>query len=583
MSKTLPLTRWPRIASRIAGSVMSKIQQPHPAESLTRYSTFNDETGSRQSCRKRRSTKHATSAGSRPALRVVAIAPPDWVHGKKDKRALNSSDPASLFNACRVAASRALSKTGAWANSNWAGETRAKVRAHFLLLYSLDDIPAFIEILEREKPNILLLGAMTLCIPGAIECAKIAKEMFGDDIVVVLGGRHVTETIYLWHAKARQPADVVHHRASPARLIREGRLPQVFDVVVSGDGEFFIAELGEILEHKRAPYDLQSIFAEFDRATPGDWIASLPASSLEVVSTGIPINANELPPLASLFGVSAAFDVFGGRMTAHVFSDTGRGCVYDCDFCSEKSGVTGGLRDIGNAAKRLHRQLQDAVDVIERDHPGKGASAFVEDSVLLGGSPRALDTLCELLEANPLPIEFGGQFTVDQILRRERQIARLASVGLRYIFIGLETFDPDEIGGMNKDIGSKNESWQSRAERVFQILAYNEIACGCALLFGLGESQRSRIALLDAVIDSRLSTGRPAVLSANWAVQHPLRGQTGKLEYDYLEWGTPAGPYLDLFHHFGEASLNYPLEGQNAPEIHELEDVVRRLQDFQRL
>ncbi|MEZ5784522.1 MAG: hypothetical protein R3D70_23680 [Rhizobiaceae bacterium] len=316
--------------------MMSKIQQPYPTDRLTRPTVFDDATGSRRFCLSRRSSKNATCAETRSALRVVAVAPPDWVQGKKDGRALNSSDPASLFNACRVAALRALSRTGAWANSNWAGETRSKVRANFLLMYSLDDIPAFIEMMEREKPNVLLLGAMTLCMPGAIECAKIAKEMFGDDIVVVLGGRHVTETIYLWHAKARQAAGVVHHRASPARLIREERLPPVFDVVVSGDGEFFIAELGEILERKRAPYDIAAIIAEFDRAIPGDWIASLPASSLEVVSTGIQIDANELPPLASLFGVSAAFNVFGGRMTAHVFSDTGRGCVYDCDFCSEK-------------------------------------------------------------------------------------------------------------------------------------------------------------------------------------------------------------------------------------------------------
>jgi B12-binding domain/radical SAM domain protein len=561
--------------------MMSKFHEAYPADHLTRPSGAGKATRLLRPNRNRRSPKRAIDPVLRPALRVVAVAPPDWIQGKKDKRALNSSDPASLFNACRVAASRASSGAGAWANSNWTGETRSNIRENFLLLYSLDDLPAFIEVLQRERPNVLLLGAMTLCMPGAIECANIAKAMFGDDIIVVLGGRHVTETIYLWHGKARQAADIIHHRASPVRLIREGRIPPVFDVLVSGDGEFFIAELGEILERRRAPYDIEAILTEFDRATPGDWIASLPASSLEMVSAGVQINPNDLPPLASLFGVSAAFDVFGGRMTAHVFSDTGRGCVYDCDFCSEKHGVTGGLRDISNAAKRLHRQLEDAVDVIERDHPGKGASAFVEDSILLGGSPRALDTLCELLEANPLPIEFGAQFTVDQILRREQQIARLAGVGLRYVFIGLETFDPDEIGGMSKDIGSSAGSWQARAERVFQILAQNGIACGCALLFGLGESHRSRIALLDTVIESRLRTGRPAVLSANWAVQHPLRGQTGEPEYDYLEWGTPAGPYLDLFHHFGEASLNYPLENQKAPEIHELEEVVSRLQAFQ--
>jgi hypothetical protein len=86
---------------------------------------------------------------------------------------------------------------------------------------------------------------------------------------------------------------------------------------------------------------------------------------------------------------------------------------------------------------------------------------------------------------------------------------------------------------------------------------------------------------LDAVVEARRQTGCPAFLSANWAVQHPLRGQTGGLEYDYLDWGTPAGPYLDNFHHFGEASLNYCLENQAPPEIHELEEIVHKLRAFQ--
>jgi len=516
-----------------------------------------------------------------PALRVVAVAPPDWVQGKKGERALNSSDPASLFNACRIAAHRALHGVGAWRDSNWGGAERARVRGNFLLLYSLDDMPAFIELLKRERPNVLLLGAMTLCMPGAIECARIARKMFGREILIVLGGRHPSETIYLGAGRVREAENVRHHRASPTRLIADGRIPAFFDAIVSGDGEFVIAELGEIVARERAPYDPRAIFTKLDRVAPGDWIISLPESGQDIVSRGIPINANALPPLAGLFGVSASFDVFGGRMTAHIFSDTGRGCVYDCAFCSERSSITGGLRDISNAAARLYRQLEDAVKAIEEDHPGRGASAFVEDSVLLGGSPRALDKLCELLEAQPLPIEFGAQFTIDQILKREDQLARLSRVGLRYVFIGLETMDPDEIGGMSKDIGAKNGSWQSRSKRVFETLSRNGIACGCALLFGLGEAHVSRIALLDALIEERREFGTPSVVSANWAVQHPLRNHEDGVDYDYLDWGTPIGPYLDLFHHFGEASLRYGLRDQTVPQIEELVEIVQKLDEFE--
>jgi B12-binding domain/radical SAM domain protein len=513
-------------------------------------------------------------------LRVVAVAAPDWFSGKKDDNALNSSDPASLYNACRVAAQRALYGNTGWSKSNWAGRGRAGVRANFQLLYSLDNLPEFKRLLEREKPNLLLLGAMSLCMPGAIECAKIAREMFGRDILIVLGGRHASETIYLWNSKARHPGDVLHHRGSPSRLIREGRIQPVFDAVVSGEGESLIAELGEIVAASRAPYDPGEIFRKLPRGTPGDWIVSLPSERTEIVSSGVPIDPNELPPLASLFGVSATFDIFNGRMTAHVFSDTGRGCVYDCDFCSERSRINGGLKDLENAAFRLYRQFSDAIAVIEEDHSGRGASAFVEDSVLLGGSPRALDQLAELLENDPLPIEFGAQFTVDQILKRETQLLRLSKVGLRYIFIGLETNEPNEIGGMSKDIGGKDGSWEARSERVFEILRRNGITCGCALLFGLGESHSSRLALLSRLISAKRETGIPTVLSANWAVQHPLQDHGGDAGYDYVEWGTPVGPYLELFHHFGEASLNYRMPGVEPPRIGELAEIVGKLRSF---
>jgi B12-binding domain/radical SAM domain protein len=374
--------------------------------------------------------------------------------------------------------------------------------------------------------------------------------------------------------------DVLHHRGSPSRLIREAHIPPVFDVVVSGDGEYVIAELGEIVAHVAPPYHPQKIVGKLSTNTPGDWIVSLPEDCVEIVSAGHRIDPNGLPPLPGLFGVSASFDVFNGRMTAHVFSDIGRGCVYNCDFCSEKSSVTGPLNALPSAAKRLYRQLEDAVEIIQEDYPTLGASAFVEDSVLLGGSPKALDSLASMLEQQPLQIEFGAQLTIDQVLARGPQLARLAQVGLRYLFIGVETMDPNDFGGMSKDIGGKGGSWDSRTRHAFDLLQHHGIACGCSLLFGLGERHSSRVALLEMLINNRRKSGYPSVLSANWAVQHPLRGTCGDPGYNYVDWGTPIGPYIELFHHFGEASLLYPLSGQRAPAIHEIEEVVAKLTEF---
>ena len=527
----------------------------------------------------RNEPKSDASNSAHMPLRALAVAAPDRVAGRKSSLTLDSSDPASLFNACRIAAERTLSGNSAWARSNWAGG-RKEVRKHFALLYSQDDLQHFTEMLTRVRPNLLLIGAMTLCMPGAVECARRARELLGDEVLIVLGGRHATETIYLSSSRKRTPDSIIHHSASPVLLARQGRISGLFDVVVSGESEHLIAEVGEIVARCQGPCDARSIFCNLPPETPGDWILSTADPNRELVSSGVPIDRNLLPPLAPLFGVSAAFDVFEGRRTAHVFSDTGPGCVYNCSFCSERSAITGRLADLENAPKRLYRQLAEAAKVISEDSPGFGASAFVEDSVLLGGSPRSIDLFCDLLEANPIAIHFGAQLTIDQILRRETQIARLASVGLKYLFIGLETLDPDEIGGMSKDLGTSHGTWHLRFRKALDILDRCGIACGCALLFGLGEAHASRMALLDAVTAERGKRGNPVALSANWAVQHPLRGQMGDPGLDYLRWGTPPGPMLDLFHNFGEASTEYCIAGTTPPILEEVEEICQALEKF---
>jgi B12-binding domain/radical SAM domain protein len=510
-------------------------------------------------------------------IRAVAVSAPDWPEGRKNAQALNSLDPVSLFNACRYAAARAQDRTGMWSKSNWAVDRRA-LRDRLLLMYSLDDMPAFDELLRRERPNLLLIGAMTLCMPGAIACAKRAKQILGDNVLVVLGGRHVNETIYLDSRFVRDNAAVQHHVGSPLRLMATAAIPHVFDAVVSGDGEYVIAELGELVaaaEDTPTGDPAARLLRTLNPQSPGGWIVGWTEEDRvqTVVSDGVPINYANLPSPSQMFGVSTAFDCFGGRMTAHVFSDIGRGCVYDCNFCSERASVSGGIRDLDNSADRLYRQLKEAHDVISEDCPDRGASAFVEDSVMLGGKPKLIAHLCEKLERHPIDIVFGAQFTIDQILSRQLELTRLRQVGLTYVFVGVETLTPSEIGGMSKDLGRKKASWLSRIQQTLAFLRSINIQCGCALLFGLGEPHESRIHLLKILSDLRREFGAPKPISLNWAVQHPLCGQDGGAGYDYINWGTPPGEYLTYFHRFGEASLNYPLRHVSPPRLSELRDI----------
>src|SRR5690606_9790538 len=123
----------------------------------------------------------------------------------------------------------------------------------------------------------------------------------------------------------------------------------------------------------------------------------------------------------------------------------GPGCIYDCSFCSERRSVTGSIQEIKGAPRRIYKQFEETLSTISQAYPNRGASAFVEDSTFLSGSPLAISQLCQLMEDRPLDIVFGGQFTIDQILSRKDIIRRLAKNGLRYVFVGLETLNPQEI------------------------------------------------------------------------------------------------------------------------------------------
>lgn len=507
-------------------------------------------------------------------LRVVAVSAPELPESHVGRLVLGSNDPASLFNACRYGALLADRGVGSWADSNWA-VPRGQRRESLLLMHSFrDDLPQLERMLLRERPNLLLLGAMTVCYPGAIACARFARQVLGDKVCIVLGGRHALETIY-----RDRSGRIEHHPGSPLRQMAEGLLENCFDLVLGGEGEHFIPWLGErVAALERAGHPMTEIHRHLDGVTqvPGRWQLGWIEDDgrIRVVEGLRPaFDRNEMPVPCEMFGVRTAFDVFDGRLTAHAFSDTGSGCAYDCSFCSERRSIAGPLVQLDTGAGRLFRQLDSVCRVVAEDHPGRKASAFVEDSTLLAGSNTGLRQLVDLLGAANLDIRFGGQLTLDQILSRRDLLRDLKSVGLDYLFIGIETFDPESIGGMSKDLGGNQGRWMHRTERALEMLADIGIQVGAAILFGLGEPHRHRLKLLQTLDEWRSLYGGPDPVSFNWAVQHPLQGMDGGTGYLYQDWAIPAGPWLEAFEDFGEASVLYPLAGQEPPRLEEVLEI----------
>ncbi len=508
------------------------------------------------------------------SLRIVAVSAPYWLEGKFVNHSLKSEDPASLFNACRYAAFLAESGVGPWGESNWA-ESREKRRESILLMNSLtEEISDFDLLLKKEKPNLLLIGAMTLCLPGAVALAKRARETLGEEVCIVLGGWHSTESIYFDTCLNK----IKHHVSSPLRLMLEGYIDPNFDLVVSGEAEHLIAKIGnmvDLLDQRGLPMSKVYDYLDGLLNTPGDWIIGWVKK--ETIWTfkgrGYPLDRDELMSPCSMFGVRASFNVFGAKKTAHVFSDSGRGCVYSCDFCSESNSICGSLAQINTSANRLYEQLKDAVQSIKEESPSCRASAFIEDSSMLAGSSIYMQKLADLLSDCSLDIDFGGQLTIDQALCRLDVLKNLKKVGFNYLFVGIETMNPDLINGMVK-VKKSEHSWMVRVEKLFSSLSEMGISCGASLLFGIGESRKSRTLLFEQITKWRKSYGFPNPIAINWAVQHPRRGNDGGSNYRYVQWGIPSGPFMNVFKDFGEASINYPIAGQDPPSLGEAEELV---------
>jgi B12-binding domain/radical SAM domain protein len=517
-------------------------------------------------------------------LRLMALSAPHWVKKVAERSvSLNSRSPFSLQNAVRLAASKALSGEGTLGKSNWSSRDELRDTV-FLMEYWEDEKESLAEKLREVRPNVLFIGSMTLAFPGAIEVAKLAKEILGEEVFIILGGKHTNETFF--DGGGKLGSNIQNTKGSPLRLMKESKIDRLFDLVCSGPAEELIAavteKIGELLEQGK---ELKEIYNEIEGLTKtvkGDWRAGWvnDGEVEQFQSLKLPIDYNEMPVPAEVFGIKGKFDVFGTEITAHAFSDTSPGCVFDCFFCSERSSINPRTQDRNHAADRLFRQLKSIKEVAERENHTNSVSVFVEDSTLLniGRDPAQIYRLAELMKKDGLHINFGGQFTVDELLdpKIQEALVELKEVGFSYVFTGMETEDEEIAGTMAKNLTKGAGDWVSRNEQVVSFLKEVGIKYGVSVLFGLGEKQETRLKQLDQIKNWQAEYGEPVVVSLNLATVHPLQ-ETG-LDEDFIEWGTKAdSPHMEDFQRlFGEASDRYAVDKEHLPTVQELKGLEEK-------
>lgn len=536
-------------------------------------------------------------------FKILAVSAPHWVSNSnlENNFSFNSQTPFSLQNALRDAVDSSINNEDSyWYKSNFR-DFESRNQAVVMLEYWEQDRSKFEELFDRISPNLLLIGAMSLSFPGAIEIAKYAKEKKGNEVFVVLGGKHVNETVF----KNSKTQQIMNHIGSPLVLMQQEVIPKVFDLVVSGDGEKIVTAIGEVLGSlifKNASFDNFKNGSNIQKLveSKGSWVLGQLINN-EIVyvqnesKEGIDYSTLAFP--LEQFEFKKGFNIFKSDYTVHLYSDSSRGCGYDCFFCSEKSQINGKLRIKDYVSiDRLFKQFYRLKIISKERYVNNSISAFIEDSIMLTGNPFFLETFADRCIESGIRIKFGAQFTIDTFLtlannKNIEKLEKLIKVGLDYVAFGIETSD-DEIALSFSKNTNKKIGWLEKTKHLVVTCQQNNLKCGMFLIWGLGETQRMREFQLDQIILWIERYRVPIDVGLNIATQHPLQitnetylNEFGYKKYNYIEWGTDIDDdYLPFFIElFGEASVKYAIYKDKLPKIEDLKILREKYIKIKRL
>jgi anaerobic magnesium-protoporphyrin IX monomethyl ester cyclase len=261
--------------------------------------------------------------------------------------------------------------------------------------------------IQREKPDIIGITAMTPTINSAIKIARQIKELH-NDVIIVLGGPHVT--------------------LFPEETLK--RVPEA-DIVVQGEGEQTMVELVETLENGNSVNTQVSGVTYREK----NCIQSSPTRQLISDLDSLPFPAFHLLPMAKY-----RLHPPHGRKLPSIPIITSRGCPYRCIYCSKS--VFG----------RQYRANSPAYVVNEIEHMMDKFNAreitFYDDSFTLD-KKRAV-AICEELQRRRIDIPWTCETRVNLV--NEELIEKMKKAGCYMIAFGVESGAQKILNTLKKDI-----------------------------------------------------------------------------------------------------------------------------------
>ncbi len=265
-------------------------------------------------------------------------------------------------------------------------------------------------LLERGPTELLGLSVMGATLPAAIEIARLYRAA-RPETAILLGGPGTTGI----------DVPVIERFAW-------------IDAVVRGEGE---GPLGDWWAQPAGQRSWRGISGVTWRETGGTVVREPdrpPRKDLDQVAD---YAWSLLPPLTD-------YKALTGESEGLTPLDSGRGCAYDCSFCT--IGRYWQRRSRPLPAERLAREILDL-----RDHPGAKQAYLCHD--LFGADRRHALELCERLIAAGSPVPFEVRARLDHL--GPELLARMAEAGCYRVLLGIESASHDVRERHQKNLRSE--------------------------------------------------------------------------------------------------------------------------------
>jgi radical SAM superfamily enzyme YgiQ (UPF0313 family) len=154
--------------------------------------------------------------------------------------------------------------------------------------------------------------------------------------------------------------------------------------------------------------------------------------------------------------------------------ESGRGCPYGCEFCTVTGFFGDSIRFRSNESVVNELLMLKALEKRQR---GKVAVFFIDDNFAI--NPRRTKSLLREIIARGAQVPWVAQISMN-LLRDEELVSLIAQSGGKWIFMGLESIDPENLKSVSKGF-NKPEEYQAVLGR----LARHNVYAITSFIFGM--------------------------------------------------------------------------------------------------